>query len=66
MNVCYTTIRKRENLKMKGEQKMYRVARFDFINGWRYFNVFATWTEAVEACRRYERIYGGRFEIFSD
>lgn len=51
---------------MKGEQKMYRVARFDFINGWRYFNTFATWTEAVEACRRYERIYGGRFEIFSD
>lgn len=45
---------------------MYRVAKFDFISGWRYFNVFSTWMEAVEARKRYERIYGGRFEIFSD
>ena len=45
---------------------MDRVARFDFINGWRYFNWFSTWTEAVEARKRYKRIYGGRFEIFSD
>ena len=45
---------------------MYQVMRFDFLNGWRYFNAFETYSEAAEAVLRYVRIYGGTFRIQSN
>lgn len=44
---------------------MYRVMRYDFLEGWRYFNTYSNYADAAEAVLRFSRQFGGEFKIFA-